>query len=141
VLSRWRWPGLFQAEVPDTWAVEDLPDTVEIRAPRGAGAIHISVVRPTANQETPLDPTPLLQGWVDPATARGFSFEGLDQVQGAARVGAHWYATVEGKEAVWVLVAVSLRTHVLVGSYVGSVDEPAAEREARAILGSLGEDA
>jgi hypothetical protein len=141
VVSRWGWPGLFQVDVPETWDVEDLSDAVEIRAPHGVGAIYVSVVRPTGNQAAVVDPTPILQGWADPATARGFTLEGPDQVTGLTRAWAHWYATLEETEAVWVLVGVSLPGRVLVGSHVGSVDEPAAEREAREILGSLADDA
>ncbi len=88
----------------------------------------------------PEDPSALLQDWADPASTTDFAIDGFERSDGTARAWAHWHSIEGGQEALWVLVAVSLQSHVVVASYVGAADKRVIEQEARCILTSLRED-
>lgn len=46
-MPRWSWPGLFSADIPETWDVHELGDLLEFVPPAPVGAAQISVLRRT----------------------------------------------------------------------------------------------
>ncbi len=137
-MARWDWPGMFSAEIPETWQVREPDGLIELIPPSSAGAAQISVLART--KEAPVEPGESLQLVDEFANKQGANAVGelSEERRGDGFIARGWFSSVDSEGALFWDVQVWLwRDRALRCTYCHGGTDEAARSSAQKIFASI----